>query len=44
MNVAEFYLPLSFIRLLLNVNRVKPYRIIQMTENHFKDYANSAKV
>ena len=44
MNVAEFYSPLSFICLLLNVNRVKPYRIIQMTENHFKDNANSAKV
>ena len=44
MNVVEFYSPLSFVRLLLNVNRVTPYRIIQMNENHFKDYANSAKV
>ena len=44
MQVAEFYSPISFLRLLLKVNRQAPYRVIQMVENNFKDYMNSSKL
>ena len=44
MQVAEFYSPISFLHLLLKVNRLAPYRVIQMVENNFKDYMNSSKL
>ena len=33
MRVTEFYSPLSFLRILLKVNRNRPYRVIQMKVN-----------
>ena len=38
MRVAEFYSPISFLRVLLKVNRIRPYHVIQMKKNDFKDY------
>ncbi|KAF2898438.1 hypothetical protein ILUMI_07737 [Ignelater luminosus] len=35
---AEYYSPLSLIRLLLKVNRRLPYKIIQMRAEYFKDF------
>ena len=43
MNVAEFYSPVPFLRILLNVNRRKPYRVIQMRQVDFKDHQTCAK-
>ena len=40
MRVAEFYSPISFLRVLIKVNRKKPYRVIQMGQLDFKDYMN----
>ena len=44
MQVAEFYSPWSFLRLLLRVNRQKPYRVIQLSKPDFKDYMNAVKL
>ena len=44
MQVAEFYSPISFLRILLKVNRNQPYHIIQMRNEDFMDYQNSAKI
>lgn len=35
---VEYYSPLSLIRILLKVNRHKPYKVIQMKLNDFKNY------
>ena len=42
--VAEFYSPVSFLRLLLKVNRNNPFRVIQMSKDDFKYYQNSSKM
>ena len=42
--VTKFYLPLSFLRILLKVNRNRPYRVIQMKSVGFKDFLNSSKM
>ena len=44
MKVAEFYSPLSLLRLLLNVNRKIPYRIIQVKKLDFKNYQSYSKL
>ena len=44
MKCAEFYSPLGFLRLLLKVDRIHPYKVIQMSQKDFKDYANCAKM
>ena len=44
MQVAEFYSPLSFLRVLLKVNRKKPHRVIQLGKPDFKDYMNASKL
>ena len=44
MQVSEFYSPISFLRMLLKVNRKKPYRVIQMNKNDFKDFHSSSKM
>ena len=43
MQVSEFYSPISFLRMLFKVNRKKPYRVIQMNKNNFKDFHSSSK-
>nr|CAH7743761.1 unnamed protein product [Callosobruchus chinensis] len=35
---AEYFSPLSLLRILLKVNSVRPYKIIQMRKEDFKDY------
>ena len=42
--VAEFYSPISFLRLLLKANRKDPYHVIQMKEHNFKDFMISSKL
>ena len=42
--VTKFYLPLSFLKILLKVNRNHPYRVIQMKSEGFKDFLNSSKM
>lgn len=42
--IAEFYFPVSFLRLLLKVNGNQPYRVIQMGKNDFRDFMNSSKM
>ena len=44
MRVTEFYSPLSFLRILLKVNRNCPYCFIQMESEDFKDFQNSTKM
>ena len=44
MQVSKFYSPISFLRMLLKVNRKKPYQVIQMNENDFKDFRSSSKM
>ena len=44
MKCAEFYSPLGFLRLILKVDRIPPYKVIQMSQKYFKDYANCAKM
>lgn len=41
---AEFYSPISFLRVLLKVTRSHPYCVIQMKKDDFKDYRNSSKM
>ena len=44
MQVSEFYSPVSFLRMLLKVNRHKPYQVIQMHKTDFKEYSNTARL
>ena len=44
MQVSKFYSPISFLRMLLKVNRKKPYRVIQMNKSDFKDSRSSSKM
>ncbi len=51
MQVTKFYSPLSFLRILLNVNRNRRggnrpeiVRVIQMKNEDFKDFQNSSKM
>ena len=44
MQVTKFYSPLSFLRILLKVNRNRPCRVIQMKNEDFKDFQNSSKM
>ena len=38
MRLTNFYSTLSFLRILLKVNRNRPYRVIQMKSEDFKDF------
>ena len=38
MIVAELFTPISVIRLLMRVDRKKPYRVLQMTKSKFLDF------
>ncbi|XP_031355412.1 uncharacterized protein LOC116179702 [Photinus pyralis] len=40
---TEFYSPLSFMRNLKSVNNRKPYKILQMRDEDFKDFEKNAK-
>ena len=44
MRVAEFFSPISFLRVLLRVNRTRPFVVIQMQKNYFKDFNSSSKM
>ncbi len=44
MQVTEFYSTLSFLRILLKVNRNRPYRVIQLKNEDFKDFQNSSNM
>ena len=44
MRVAEFYSPISFLRVLLKVNRTRPFVVIQMKKNDFRDFNSSSKM
>jgi len=44
MRVTEFYSPISFLKVLLKVNRKQPFKVIQMKKENFKDYQNSSKM
>ena len=44
MKLTEFYSPLMFLRLLLKIDKKKPYKAIQMAYKDFKDYANCSKL
>lgn len=41
---TEIYSPLGLIKLLKTVNRKRPYRVLQMRETDFYDYASTAKL
>ena len=43
MRVTELYSPLYFLRILLKGNRNRPYRLIQMKSEDFKDFQNFSK-
>ena len=43
MSVAEFYSPVSFIKVLLHANRKSPYKVLQMRGEDFKDYQACSK-
>ena len=43
MRVSEFFSPVSFLRVLIKTHRGKPYRVMQMMPNDFKDYHICAK-
>lgn len=43
MAVSEVWSPVSFLRLLLRVNRRRPYNVIQLQNQHFKDFHKSSK-
>lgn len=43
MAVSEFWSPVSFLRLLLRVNRKTPYNVVQLKNQHFKDFHKSSK-
>ena len=44
MALTEFYSPVSFLRVLLKVNRNNPYRVIQMRESDFYDFHSCSKL
>lgn len=44
MRKAEFYSPIGLIRILKQVNRSNPYRVIQMRPHDFKEYSTTAKL
>ena len=44
MQASGSYLSIPFLRMLLKVNRKKPYRVIQMNKNDFKDFHSSSKM
>ncbi|XP_028658548.2 uncharacterized protein LOC114652351 [Erpetoichthys calabaricus] len=44
MEVAEFYSPLSFIRLLLKAKRRQPFKVLQMRKEDFKDFQTPSKL
>ena len=44
MQVSEFYSSISFLRILLKVNRNQPYCVIQMKKEDYMDYQNSEKM
>ena len=44
MPVTKFYSPLSFLRILLKLNRNHPYQIIQMKSEDFMGFQNSSKM
>lgn len=43
LNKNEFYSPLGLIRLMKDVNRKRPYRILELNENDFYNYESCAK-
>jgi len=43
MRVAEFYSPISFIRVLLHAKRNQPFRVLQMKQDDFKEFQVPAK-
>ena len=44
MNLTDFYSPIGLIRLIKQVNRCNPYRVIQMRAEVFKDFSATAKL
>ncbi|XP_022199538.1 uncharacterized protein LOC111056478 [Nilaparvata lugens] len=44
MRTTDFYSPIGFICLLKSVSPKNPYKIIQMKESDFKDFASTAKL
>ena len=44
MRKTDFYSPIGLIRMLKQVNRKNPYRVIQMKPRDFKDYSLTAKL
>ena len=44
MRLTNLYSTLSFLRILLKVNRNRPYRVIQMKSEDFKDFQTSSKM
>ena len=43
MRVSEFFSPVSFLRILLKVHSVNPYKVMQMNSDDFMDYYTCAK-
>ena len=44
MPVAEFYSPVSFLRVLLNCHRQRPYEIMQMQKRNFKTFSSCSSL
>ena len=44
LRVTELYSTISFLKLLIKVNRKKPYRVIQLGQSNFKNYMNASKL
>ena len=40
MSVAEFFSPVSYLNVLLNSHRQKPYNVTQTQDRHFKEYSH----
>lgn len=40
----EFFSPIGLLRVMKNINRKRPYKLIQLQPNDFKDFAECAKV
>ncbi len=43
MSTAEFYSPVSFLRVLLKANRISPYTVLRMHKQDFLDFQTCAK-
>lgn len=43
MKNLDVWSPLSFVRVLLQVNRKKPFRVLQLTQKYFKNYHKISK-